>query len=284
MSQKTSKGVVIIATNAMADNGRYLRYVDAAEQTARGVRRFLKCPVTLLTTQPTSGDFDDVVVIPHRNKSHRVMVTSKDTIQYSWDNDHRIDAYEYSPYERTLLIDADFFVMSDRLRPWLDADPFDHPFIIMQQAFDVTDRNVYRNTTYLGDQSIRQMWATVMCWSKGAKPFFEAAQMVRDNYEMYAVMTGTPATPFRNDVAFSIASHMFNYFEPIPPMATLPPDSTIIGYSNETKRLLLEYPRTHGTTGLGLLPWRDRDIHIINKNVLYDPKVLQCVKEYYDNV
>ena len=284
MSSKSSKGVVIYAKNGMTNEGKYLRYIEAAAQTARGVRAYLNVPVTLLTTDTVDGrEFDSVVYVPQRDKSHRVMVSSKETITYAWDNDHRIDAIDYSPYERTLLIDADYFVFSDRLKSWLDADNEDYPFIIMQQAWDITDRDIYKNTHYLADQSIPQVWATAMCWGgAGAKPYFEAARMVRDNYEMYAALTGTPATPFRNDVAFSIAAHMLGYTGRIPPMQTLPPDSSIIGYSKETKRLALEYPNKNG--GWGLLSWQGRDLHVINKNVLYDPNVLALVKEYYDNV
>lgn len=280
MSQKTSKGVVICAQNVEADKGRVLNYIGAAEQTARGVRKFLNLPVTLLTTDPTAnGNFDNIVVVPKRATSHRAMVTSNDTITYNWDNDHRIDAFEYSPYERTIMIDADYFVMGDRLQLWPHLMGV---FMIMPRAHDVTGRNMYGNSQYLGDQSIPMRWATVMAWDEEAKPFFDAAKMVRENYEMYALMTGMPVIPFRNDVAFSIAEHLLNYkIGDVGGLNTLPADASAVAYSKGHKALVFEYVRDDGK--LTMMMWKEKDIHYINKDVLYKPATLALIKEYYDN-
>ena len=77
-----SKGVVIVANNVTSKDGRFLNYIAAAAQTARGVRHFLNVPVTLLTSGdyiPPAGQFDQIITIPKRKTSPRAMVDRKST-------------------------------------------------------------------------------------------------------------------------------------------------------------------------------------------------------------
>jgi len=282
-----NNGCVIVANNTVMKDGRLLDYVAMAEVAALGVRKYLKMPVTLLTTDPNArGNFDSIVVIPARQTSRRAMVSGTDTIVYDWDNDHRIDAFDYSPYGKTLMIDADYIVMSGLLGTWITMLDPSNSFITFASAIDVTSRGLYQNR-FLPDQSISQVWATAMSWTKEAKPIFEAAKMVRDNYEMYAMLTGMPSAPFRNDVAFSIAlhllefktSHMKYFFR----LTNLPPDSSIV--SNIIKdgmlpSLVLSYPNDNQTMAQSrtLKLWSS-DIHVLNKNYAYDPEIRRIVAD-----
>ena len=101
-----SDGACIIASNS-GD----LDYVGLAAISARLIRKHLNIPVCLLTTDSDSHpDFDAVITIQDRPSSKRSMLRGDSHITYEWKNDNRIDAIDHSPWDRTLLIDADYIV------------------------------------------------------------------------------------------------------------------------------------------------------------------------------
>ena len=252
-----SEGACIIASNT-GD----LDYIGLAAVNARLIRKHLGIPVCLLTTDiKTHPDFDAVITIQDRPSSKRSMLKGDSHITYEWKNDHRIDAIDHSPWTRTLLLDADYIVMSDLLRPLMDCD---EPFMMVDRVYDITGRNSFGRMRRLPDDSIDQRWATVMCFDSNARKIFEVAAMVRENYGYYAAMFGWPYKPFRNDFAFSVAAHLLAVPKLPFAMPQLPADCMI---SCDVKGMLINYANN-------VLRWQS-DLHVLNKDIALDPNILE---------
>jgi hypothetical protein len=102
-----SKGAILFAFNSPKFN-----YYDMAVATAKRINHFLNLPVTVVTDQesvPTtqSYNFDKVIVTDadkNNIREHNI-----------WINKGRFQAYDFSPYDETILLDTDYMVNSDKL-------------------------------------------------------------------------------------------------------------------------------------------------------------------------
>lgn len=246
----------------IASNSGDLDYIGLAAISARLIRKHLGIPVCLLTPDRSEhAGFDEVIRIEPRASSKRSMLRGSTHITYEWKNDHRIEAFHHSPWSRTLLLDADYLVMSDMLAPLLCCD---QPFMIIDDVYDVTGRNSFNHLRYLPNKSLRQRWATVMCFDDRAGPVFEAAAMVRANYGYYAAMFNWNNRPFRNDHAFTVAAHLLGIPKLSLTMPQLPPDVEIT-VDERGLRII------HGGN---VLRWNS-DLHVLDKSIALDPSILE---------
>ena len=248
----------------IASNSGDLDYIGLAAINARLIRQHLDIPVCLLTTDISSHpDFDEIICLEPRTYSKRSMLKGDSHITYEWKNDHRIDAFHHSPWDRTLLLDADYIVQSDLLASTLRCDS---PFMIIDGVYDVTGRRSFGSMERVPDGSLKQRWATVMCFDRSAGHFFDAAAMVRSDYGYYAAMFGWPNRPFRNDFAFTVAAHLLGADAMPYHMPQLPPDALV---SVDAKGLRIECAGQ-------VLRWKG-DIHILNKDIALDPSMLEAL-------
>lgn len=248
---------------AAADSGA-LRYKQLAAINAKLIRKHLGIPVCLITPDcDDHPDFDQVIKVTATEPSPRTMLKGQDFISYDWKNDYRISAIEHSPYERTLLIDADYLVLTNSLRPLLECSA---EFLMIDKVHDVTGRNTYHRMRYLPDKSLLQRWATLMVFDKTAGAVFSMAKMVRDNYDYYSAMFGFSTQPFRNDFAFTIAAHVMQIPMLDYTMHQLPADSTV---QADERGLMIEYP--------GHVIRHNHDLHVINKDIVLDPSRLEAL-------
>ena len=109
-----TQGVLIFAFNSLKFN-----YYDMARHSARRAKHFLNLPVTLITdTDSLPGNFNDgtwdkvITITPDKNNV-------RDWGQ--WINKGRYMAYDLSPYDETILIDADYVINSDKLLKTFDT-------------------------------------------------------------------------------------------------------------------------------------------------------------------
>jgi hypothetical protein len=130
---------------------------------------------------------------------------SKTQEKIEWRNMGRTGAYDLSPYDRTLLIDADFLINTDALLPHINCS---NDFAIARTIFDPTTG--YKYVMKVGKSQIDQCWATVMIFNRSetAKNIFKLAQHVLNHYDYYHKLYNFNASPLRNDYAFSIACHL----------------------------------------------------------------------------
>lgn len=192
-----SSGAVIVANNTDS-----IDYISLAEVAAKLIKKYLHLPVALVTdSERDFGPFDKLIVSSKGPNNQRTLAGSNQNSD--WYNLTRTAVYELTPWKRTLLIDADFFVQSDALLSHVQSTV---DFAIAKQV-----HNPITGQVEVGKlASIDLTWATVMLFnqSPAAYSIFKMANHVIANYNCYAKIYNFAATPIRNDYAFSIACHL----------------------------------------------------------------------------
>lgn len=180
-----SEGCIILANDTAE-----FSYSRLAEVAATKVKQHLNLPCEIISQDSVRDN-------------HRVLRDMNGKL--SWKNLNRTKIYDLTPFDRTLVIDADYFIASDALAPHIAAD-FD--FAMVKDMHDPATGNSF--TPMMGHSKIQQLWATVMIFNKSnaAAKIFAMAQHVLDHYVYYSKLYGFYAAPLRNDYAFTIACHL----------------------------------------------------------------------------
>lgn len=177
-----SRGVVIFATNTAETD-----YVAIAEQNARLIKHYMGLPTTIVSAQDTG-----------KNKRF-----STDTNSFvEWNNFGRHEAYTASPYDETIILDADYLIFDDSLTR-LFSSSFD--YLLFDKNRYV---NIEQQPSVMGPHSLPYVWATAVLFRKTEKSrlFFELAAKVKRNYDYYRLLYNVQEGNFRNDYAFAIAN------------------------------------------------------------------------------
>jgi hypothetical protein len=124
----------------------------------------------------------------------------------TWHNAGRITAYELSPFDQTLVLDADYVIASDRL---LEVLALPQQFAAFKDGFDPSSTT---NLDTFGAYNMPMWWATVMMFRRGniSQYIFDSMQMIRNNWNHYKDLYGMGRTVYRNDFALSIALGIVN--------------------------------------------------------------------------
>lgn len=185
-----------------AFNNEQTDYVAMARWSAGRIRRYLQIPVALVTDAATDESaFDQVIYAPAQTGGQRWFEDYKQTV--SWHNAGRTDAYSLTPWDQTLVLDADYVVCSNSLATVLTAQ---QDFLAFNQAFDISrPENEFLPT--FGRNRFPMWWATVMMFRKSntAQYIFESMAMIRQNWNHYRNLYGIAEHNYRNDYALSIA-------------------------------------------------------------------------------
>ena len=194
-----SRGVLLFAFNIKDVN-----YYEMAVSCAKRVNHFLKLPVTIVTnieSLPTTHHyiFDNVVIAPSDgpNKKGKNL----------WLNKGRYRAYEFTPYDETLLLDTDYLVNSNQLNRLFDL--YDDFMCAKDVSFLMSEKD---EQEVISTYSFTTMWATVMIFRKThrVKQIFECLEMVQKNYDHYASLHHFASGMYRNDYAITIALRIVN--------------------------------------------------------------------------
>ena len=190
-----------------ANHSDKIDYVGMAAWSAKNIRRHLGLPVALVTDQPTNHDFDQIIYVD--TVEHQTRWFHDLDGRTTWNNRSRPDAYDLTPWERTVVLDADYVVASRSVNLLLESD---HEFICHRWARDVTDQNDFSGLNYFGAYKMPMWWATVMVFSKclHAQVIFESMKMVRSHWSHYQQLYHDSSKIYRNDHALSIALMMAN--------------------------------------------------------------------------
>jgi hypothetical protein len=165
-----------------------------ANWSARNIERHLGIPTHIVTddsrTDSGTRHFSDVGAV-------------------TWHNTNRMDAYTLTPWDRTLVLDADYVVASNQLQSVLDCGA---DFLAHRWAYDVTSCNNFNGLNYFGDVGMPMWWATVMVFnkSKQAELIFNTMAMIRDNWNHFRNIYKVSKLTYRNDHALSIALLVVN--------------------------------------------------------------------------
>ncbi len=208
-----------------AYNNSDINYVKLATLSALYVKKFMKNNNTCLITEQGDysylcdllGDelvdkaFDEVILTTvqhkHNLRTHFDSPWSKFTSEFKNSNKNLINTY--SPFDKTLLLDIDYFVRNDNLDYLFDSDA---NVAMYQQAKNLKHESPFLYEQYLNPVGIPMWWSTVVYFDKSeiSDMFFDIWAHVADNYDFYKFLYNFPGQLFRTDYCVSIAVHMMN--------------------------------------------------------------------------
>lgn len=203
-----SAGAVIFA-----QNNAIIDYTKLAVFAASRVSRHLDIPVSIITDNATlvpANVFDKIIEIKSEPCSQRLFFDgSLSSKKLDWKNVSRNRVYDLTPYDKTLVLDSDFIICSNRLKQAFEIDSI---FQIYQKSFDVAE---FRDTSYfdrINPYSIPFYWATVFMFEKNPimECFFNLVEYIKANWHYFRILYSIDSQLFRNDFAFSIAIHIMN--------------------------------------------------------------------------
>jgi hypothetical protein len=235
-----------------ARNNEHTDYVAMAKWSAQNIERHLGIPTHIVTDESRSDSGS-------RHFSDLGKVT--------WHNTNRMDAYRLSPWNRTLVLDADYVVATDQLRGVLDSN---QDFLAHRWAYDVTGCNNFQGLNYFGDVRMPMWWATVMVFNKSrqAELIFDTMSMIRDHWSHYRNIYKNSTPTYRNDHALSIAllivnGHTLNHSAIPWRLASLTPE-------HELTQIDTDLYRVNFTNTQGQRRWIElrQDFHAMGKQQL----------------
>ena len=232
-------------------------YSILADECARRVHKFLKVPVCLVTSDEKQyRHVDEVIKVKKPGSGNLRSFTQHQTGEFF--NEDRYNSYSVSPFDRTLVIDVDYFLMSDRLNSVWDLSGFK----VSHDAVNLAGNSI---TVTHGD--LRQVWATILYFDRSeiSRTLFELAGHVYMNWDFYAPFYSVPLQPRRNDFAFAIAVRLLEKkFKDV---------DTDLGISIVTANSTLnvvELTDDHSRFEMYENLEIKSDIHIINKSPILD--------------
>ena len=227
-SKTLTKGALIFAFN-----NEHIDYIAMAGWNAENIRKHLNLPVAVVTDDPDQAakyNFDHIIASTPDNGGPRYFSDYQQTV--TWYNAGRATAYELSPFDQTLLLDADYVVASDLL---LRAMEMPQEFAAFNTSLDpANESEIDPLLTKFGNPRMPMWWATVMMFRRGniSQYIFDCMQMIRANWQHYRHLFNITETTYRNDYALSIALgiltgheqsvHAFSW-----PMINIMPDQSL---------------------------------------------------------
>lgn len=194
------KGIVFTAFN-----NDVVDYQLIVEANSCGIKHLASLPITVITDQPWQSKYIDNFVIADSGKgtkrSDQILSTN------NWLNQNRYQVYDLSPYEKTLLLDADFFINNRSIFNVFDTNK---DFLIAKTSIDVCT-TIPVEHKYISPVAPEVVYATAVYFRKSdlAEQIFHRAREIRDNWDYYQTLYQYNSK-FRNDFAFAFALHEVN--------------------------------------------------------------------------
>ena len=188
-----------------AFNNEHTDYLAMAAWSADRIRRHLDIPVAVITDCTDAirlNKFDQVISADPVAGGTRYFDDYKETV--TWYNASRTDAYSLTPWDQTLLLDADYVVCGDELKLVL-ASPQD--FMCHRLAWDITAQDYFEGLNRFGQHKVPMWWATVIMFRKSnmSQYIFDSMNMIKQNWKHYKDLYHITGSHYRNDYALSIA-------------------------------------------------------------------------------
>ena len=274
-----SKGIIIFA-----QNNEYVNYAEQACACAGYARKNLSlfdeiCLITnaetLESNETLINEYFDRVIVSDSFQPDNIRLfkdTTHITEYASFKNMGRSEVYDLSPYDETLVIDADYFIMNDILDQVWDSE---NDVMINCKYRDVSGRHK-ENIEYLDNFSIPMYWATVFYFKKSdfAENLFTLISHIKYNYKYYYYLYNCSGNLYRNDFAFSMALHILNgsvaFDVPSLPFNYLNNsfDLDDIYRVNSHNDIIMYCADAERITNHLLSRFKNMDIHIMNKKAI----------------
>jgi hypothetical protein len=269
-------GALIFAQNTVG-----VDYVKLALFAAKRVKEHLGIPVSLATDStdwlkfyPEHTEIFDTI-IPIVGSTNQQKRFYDGTLVYKtaeWKNLTRNQAYDITPYDRTLVLDSDYIINSNTL---VKALKNDYTFQIFRKSFDLALNRDSACFQRINQYSIPFYWGTVFIFEKTAstRALFDLIEYIKLNWEYFRIIYKIDAPNFRNDFAFSIAIHIMNgntegdFAQELPGLMTYILDRDIMVDMKENKmKFLVE--KAHYPGEYTLVSTNATDVHVMNKQSL----------------
>ena len=193
-----------------AFNNEQIDYLSLAAWSTKNIHRHLNIPVCVVTNVeniPANYEFDQIVFAQPNGTAHRHFADLPTSAP--WYNGNRTDAYALSPWDTTLVLDADYVVASDQLDALYKVK---QDFLCHRWSYDITNLRDFNDLNYFGKFKMPMWWATVMLFhrSKTTELIFDSMNMIKEHWGHYKNLYGTGRSSYRNDYALSIAANLVN--------------------------------------------------------------------------
>jgi hypothetical protein len=267
-----TQGCLIFAYDGQIDYG------SQAILAARLVKKHLGIPVCLVSDSKTVNAlkispetvFEYVVIQDVKSNNTRLLYNGPDKKQsIDFKNINRNSAYDLTPWDRTLLIDSDFLVFSDRLKQYLNSN---QDFMICPAMKDICAERT-KGPVLLHSSSIQTLWATNIIFNKTpeVKMLFDLIEHIKDNWEYYGALYKFDTRRFRNDFAFSVACHIMGgygldkFYTELPAPIWATDQDKLVKVGNDGNLVFL-IPHLEGR----VIRSKGQDIHFMNKYDMLD--------------
>jgi hypothetical protein len=241
--------------------------------TARRIQKYLNKSVSLVTDQSTKNKLDKLIPnwISSFDKIFFEESSATQTKKYidkqlTFHNLNRINSWNITPYDETIVIDTDVIIQSTQLNKlW----GYCSDIVVCDQSTDlygVKDAEF----TWVNDKSIKFFWATAFYFKKtdNTKLFFDHCKYIKENYSWFKHVYDLYDGPVRNDFIWSVAIHSLGGTANNKWIDTIPWN---IHHSNYEDRLLeLNESSAKFLTKKGLCKIKELDVHVMNKFDLVD--------------
>ncbi len=271
-----TKGALIFAHNS-----REIDYALLSLISGGLAKKHLNVPVSLVTDNTTldwakdcnmyvqlESVFDKIILVdkPKTNNVRRLF-DGHENKMVPFVNANRGDAWDLTPYDRTLLLDSDFLIFSDRLNEYWDLD---EDFLIADAMEDIYDQSrVGYHDRYISDTGVHLYWATTVMFTKNerSRAIFDMIEYVKQNYKFYADIFRFDPRQYRNDIAFSVAKHILDGYETdkrltLPSLLTVLDKDVLHSVDNDKLTFLIRYNLAEKSCAASV---KGMDLHIMNK-------------------
>ncbi len=274
-----NKGSIIFAHNS-----RFIDYSLTATVSGLLIKENLKVPVSLITDDSTiewmktSGTyekskkiFDKIITVDRPSTDNQRIISDCFTSQnVPFINSNRYSVWDLTPYDRTLLIDSDFLVLSNSLNEYWQVD---EDLMLSPGMNDIRGDRYGILDKWVAETGISLYWATTVMFTKNenTKIFFDLVNFIRENYFLYSEIFRFNPKVYRNDIAFSIAKHIINGFESksninLPEILTVQDKDNIVNMNTEQITVLIKDPMRD--IGMNLAKILKQDVHVMNKEAI----------------
>jgi hypothetical protein len=262
-----TQGCLIFAYDGQIDYG------SQAVLAAQLVRKYLDIPVCLISDSKTVNAlkvnpdtvFEYVITQDIESDNSRLLYNGpgkKQAIDFK--NGNRSSAYDLTPWDRTLVIDSDFLVFSNRLTQYLNSN---QDFMICPAMKDICAERS-QGPILLNSASIETLWATNIIFNKTpeVKILFNLVDHIKEHWEYYGALYKFDTRRFRNDFAFSVACHIMSgyglakFYTDLPAPVWSTDQDKLVKIDNSGNLIFL-VPHLEGR----VVRSKGQDIHIMNK-------------------
>lgn len=278
-----------------AHNNRTVDYALMAVIAGGLAKKHLQVPVSLITDASTIAwmkesnifnqaetMFEHVITVERpTTDNQRRLHDGQSGQMIPFINTNRNTAWDLTPYDRTLLIDSDFFIFSNSLGEYwnVDAD------VMLGNAIN----DIYNDTRtgyldrHVSDTGVKMYWATTVMFSKNknSKLFFNTVNYVKENYTQFADVFRFDPRQFRNDIAFSLAKHILDGYQQddalsLPPVLSALDKDILHSVNDNSLTFLIDYKLTNSYCAASI---SGVDVHIMNKQsvIRHKQKLLELI-------